>query len=1129
MSVESSALNVERSAPRGAVFLSYASQDAEAAKRIADTLRSAGVEVWFDAEGGLETGDEWDAKIRRQIKECVLFLPIISANTQAREEGYFRIEWDLAAERARGIASGVAFILPIVIDDTREAGALVPDRFRSVQWTRLPGGEVTPEVKSRFLKLWSHRAGMAKQALEAGRPRPAEEGRGGGTPPPPAKSRGRTVWIAAAIVAVLIAGALGRRYLQRAPVSATAAQSEPTADFPRDPELRRVRALLFTLDAIPEDFRLAEDILKPVLAQRPNDPEVVTVAAELNQEFLSRGFDTSPTRRAQVQRLAERAVQLAPENPYAVGTMARYLLFIGGQLTRAEELIRKAIALSPDEARFHRTLHYILFLTRPAAETDAYGERMAAQFPRDPLVSYDIARRFKDSNDLIEMEAWFDRTLEREPDVAFALIWKAWLAAWAHGDLAAMKQFIDRVPERQRNNTRVINARYVHALLSGDTREALRALNELADDWLTDFELSVPKTLLAGNLALLDGRKDLARVQFEAALATVGSELERNQNDARPLRAKLWTLIGLGRLEEARAIQRVHLQSLNRPYRTNITRVNWANPIISCLLLDLRADALSLIRDSSGDANCRRILRNLFKLDPRLAPWREDPEITALLAEPVARKSEDGGQKIGGSTPVDQKSVAVLAFANLSDDKANEYFSDGISEELLNVLAKVPGLTVRGRSSAFYFKGKQARSAEIGQQLAVEYLVQGSVRRSGDRVRISAQLIRAATDEVLWSSGSLDRDLKDIFAVQDEIARLIAQNLQLKLGDGRTIVKAVNPEAHRLVLEGRHFLAQRGEGNFARGEAAFRAAAEIAPDMAVAHAGWAEVLAQRGRYQQMAGLTAPGSQLEEVQRHAMRALQLDPSLSEPHAALAVALVDAGHLAEAEVETGLGIAANPNYGSQYLWRSHLHIARGGRLDLALVDLQRATDLDPLAFIHLYIQGAHLGYAGRWAEALPLLDRGASLRGERFLPLEGERALARFQTGRREEAMTLARTILADPELLTLGWWTIGETLWVLRQGGAEDEAVRHGEAILARLAPDNYLRGYVLCGLGRFEEGLPLLRNIPTIARNRFFFVPIFDPARETPAFQRLISDLKVETGYTLARATLARLKQEAQK
>src|SRR5476651_2595558 len=147
-----------------AVFLSYASQDAEAARRICDSLRSGGVEVWFDADGGLEHGDEWDAKIRRQIMECVFFVPLISANTQARLEGYFRIEWDLAAERARGVAAGVPFILPIVIDDTREPDALVPDRFRKVQWTRLRGGEVPTDVQQRFLKLWSHRTGVLKQA-----------------------------------------------------------------------------------------------------------------------------------------------------------------------------------------------------------------------------------------------------------------------------------------------------------------------------------------------------------------------------------------------------------------------------------------------------------------------------------------------------------------------------------------------------------------------------------------------------------------------------------------------------------------------------------------------------------------------------------------------------------------------------------------------------------------------------------------------------------------------------------------------------------------------------------------------------------------------------------------------------
>ena len=161
-------MSVESSPASRAVFLSYASQDAEAARRICESLRADGVDVWFDQEGGLEHGDEWDAKIRRQIKECVLFIPLISANTQARHEGYFRLEWELAAERAMSIASGVPFILPVVIDDTREPDALVPDRFRKVQWTRLPGGVVPPDVHARFLKLWSHRVGLVSHEEKSG-------------------------------------------------------------------------------------------------------------------------------------------------------------------------------------------------------------------------------------------------------------------------------------------------------------------------------------------------------------------------------------------------------------------------------------------------------------------------------------------------------------------------------------------------------------------------------------------------------------------------------------------------------------------------------------------------------------------------------------------------------------------------------------------------------------------------------------------------------------------------------------------------------------------------------------------------------------------------------------------------
>ena len=142
----------EQPAPRGAVFLSYASQDAEPVKKICDALRAAGVEVWFD-QSELTGGDAWDQKIRGQIKTCALFAPIISANTQSREEGYFRREWNLAAQRTLDMAHDKAFLLPIVIDDTPDATARVPEKFREVQWTRLPGGETNRAFCDRVKKL----------------------------------------------------------------------------------------------------------------------------------------------------------------------------------------------------------------------------------------------------------------------------------------------------------------------------------------------------------------------------------------------------------------------------------------------------------------------------------------------------------------------------------------------------------------------------------------------------------------------------------------------------------------------------------------------------------------------------------------------------------------------------------------------------------------------------------------------------------------------------------------------------------------------------------------------------------------------------------------------------------------
>jgi len=214
------------STPTGAVFLSYASQDSGAARRICDALGAAGIDVWFD-QSELRGGDAWDRQIRKQIHDCALFIPIISANSQARLEGYFRLEWKLAVERTQLMSDRVAFLVPVNIDDTGDAQADVPERFRAVQWTRLPGGETPPAFVERIQRLLSPAALPARAAatqVPPGTPAVQSLGNAG---PSPWRTR-PALWAIGVLLAVALTYfVLDKLWLskQTAPTANSAAQS----------------------------------------------------------------------------------------------------------------------------------------------------------------------------------------------------------------------------------------------------------------------------------------------------------------------------------------------------------------------------------------------------------------------------------------------------------------------------------------------------------------------------------------------------------------------------------------------------------------------------------------------------------------------------------------------------------------------------------------------------------------------------------------------------------------------------------------------------------------------------------------------------------------------------------------
>jgi TolB-like protein len=262
-----------------------------------------------------------------------------------------------------------------------------------------------------------------------------------------------------------------------------------------------------------------------------------------------------------------------------------------------------------------------------------------------------------------------------------------------------------------------------------------------------------------------------------------------------------------------------------------------------------------------------------FVLDPR-----RDAELVSVTQEAAQ-------QTFAATAPVpdapDDNSIAVLPFVNMSDDAANEFFSDGITEELLNLLAKIPELRVTSRSSAFSFKGQNIDIPTVADKLNVKHVLEGSVRKAGNRVRITAQLIAADSDVHIWSE-TFDRELDDIFAIQDEIAREVVTVLQLQLLGKVPEAAETSSKAYALYLQGKHFMTQFDPAGTEASAAAFRQAIEIDPEYAPAWAGLARIQRWRANW----GHIDLHTGTEEARQAAHRALELDDTLADAWAILA---------------------------------------------------------------------------------------------------------------------------------------------------------------------------------------------------------------------------------------------------
>ncbi len=450
-------------------------------------------------------------------------------------------------------------------------------------------------------------------------------------------------------------------------------------------------------------------------------------------------------------------------------------------------------------------------------------------------------------------------------------------------------------------------------------------------------------------------------------------------------------------------------------------------------------------------------------------------------------------------------SIAVLPFINMSDDENNEYFSDGISEELLNVLVRIEGLRVPSRTSSFTFRGSGLKVSEIGKELGVDHVLEGSVRKAGERIRVTAQLIDVKTDTHLWSE-TYTRQLDDIFAVQDEIAQAIVGALKITLSGEQQAQLEQRPtdnvEAYNLYLRGRHQWNLRIPGRMSEAIEPLQKAVELDPQFDRAWAALADVYLLLPEY-------GEGTVAEHVPRAleaTERALVINPDSA--HALTTSAYIKAMHYyqwEEAETEFKRAIKLNPKYRTAYQWYAEM-LAAQRRTDESLAQLDIASEVDPLAPIIPHIKGWVTLWAGRLDDAEQnYLD---ALRLDPGFPYSiGNLGLVYLLQGKYDQAR--------------VRWTEYGELLNIdispsllaadaMENPEMKERAIAAWQAIVPPTQPFNFPVYFVLVGRNDLALDL-LLRNFEAGGAysphvNRIF---LFDPMREDPRFQDLLKKMNL--------------------
>ena len=462
------------------------------------------------------------------------------------------------------------------------------------------------------------------------------------------------------------------------------------------------------------------------------------------------------------------------------------------------------------------------------------------------------------------------------------------------------------------------------------------------------------------------------------------------------------------------------------------------------------------------------------------------------------------------------KSIAVLPFENLSRDPDNAYFTEGIQDEILARLAKIADLKVISRTSTQRYKSSPDDLPQIAKRLGVSNILEGSVQKTADRVRVTVQLIHAPTDAHLWGE-TYDRTLTDVFAAESDIAKAIAATLQAKLSGSEqhalTARPTENTEAHQLYLRGRYFWNKRTGADLKKSIDYFNQAIGKDPNYALAYAGLADAYVLLPAYAE----ASPKDSLPQAKEAAAKALELDSTLGEAHATLANALVAYDlNFAEANREFRRAIELNPNYATAHQWYAESGLVPLGQFDKAIAEARRALELDPLSLVINADLGTTLTSARRYDEAIEQLRKTVEM-DPGFYYAHWTLGDALELKGRNDEAIAEYKKAIAlnddplPPALLGHLYAKIGrknEALAILKQLREMRESSKQ-----RYVSPFNLALIHI--GLGQKGEAIQLLeetyeeRDGYNIA---FLKVePMLDPLRGDPRFEALVQKVFGET------------------